>query len=75
MNANQWSNPPHRLACAAVAMLASTLVLSSVLWLFASAGAPSAGASMVVVNHEPASVGAQHAQRSLATASTSVTKL
>jgi hypothetical protein len=40
MNANQRFDLQRRLPCAAAAMLASTLVLSSVLWLFASASAP-----------------------------------
>jgi hypothetical protein len=40
MNANQWSHLRHRLPCAAAAMLASTLVLSSVLWLFTKPSAP-----------------------------------
>jgi hypothetical protein len=75
MNTNQWSNPPHRFACAAVAMLASTLVLSSVLWLFASAGTSSAGASIAVAKQQPAGPGAHHAERRLATASTPMVKL
>jgi hypothetical protein len=39
MNPNQasWTTPRHRAPCAAAAVLASTAVLSSVLWLFAGA--------------------------------------
>jgi hypothetical protein len=43
MHANPWSDLRHRLPCAAAALLASTLVLSSVLWLFANASAPTTG--------------------------------
>jgi hypothetical protein len=44
MNRNSWTTLQHRFGCAAAATLASTLVLSSVLWLFASAAGPSASA-------------------------------
>jgi hypothetical protein len=44
MNRNNWTTPQNRFGCAAAAALASTLVLSSVLWLFAGAAGPSASA-------------------------------
>ena len=51
MNANQYSirqNRPNQLLAGGAAMLASTLVLGSVLWLFAS-DAPTAAANAAVV--------------------------
>ncbi len=45
MNRNNWTTPQNRFCCAAAAALASTLVLSSVLWLFAGAAGPSASAT------------------------------
>ena len=51
MNANQYSNRqnrPNQLFAAGAAALASTLVLSSVLWLFA-ANVPTAAANAAVV--------------------------
>ncbi len=55
MNANQYStrqNRPNQVFAAGAAALVSTLVLSSVLWLFA-AGVPSAtaNADLVVQQH------------------------
>ena len=44
MNRNNWTTPQNRFACAAAAALASTLVLSSVVWLFADAQTPTASA-------------------------------
>jgi len=55
MNANQYSirqNRPNQLLTAGAAMLASTLVLGSVLWLFASdAPVPAADAAVVIQHH------------------------
>jgi hypothetical protein len=48
MNANQYSIRPNQLFAAGAAALASTLVLSSVLWLFAG-NLPAAAASTAVV--------------------------
>ena len=45
MNGNNWTTPQNRFACAAAAALASTLVLSSVVWLFAEAQTPTASAT------------------------------
>jgi len=45
MNRNNWTTPQNRFGCAAAAALASGLVLSSVLWLFAGAAGPSASAT------------------------------
>jgi len=53
MNANQYTisqNRPNQLFAAAAAVLASSLVLSSVLWLFASE-APAAAGTIVVQQH------------------------
>jgi hypothetical protein len=55
MNRNAWSNPQTRVGCAAAAAFASALVLSSVLWLFASASAPVAAVPTSVVQQHPAS--------------------
>jgi hypothetical protein len=38
MSTTPWTSAQQRLSCAAAALLASTLVLSSVLWLFAGTG-------------------------------------
>ena len=58
MNANQYSirqNRPNQLVAAGAAMLASTLVLGSVLWLFASdAPTTAANAAVVVQQHAAA---------------------
>jgi len=55
MNANQYSirqNRPNQLFAAGAAALASTLVLSSVLWLFSGdAPAAAANAGVVVQQH------------------------
>jgi len=45
MNRNSLTTPQHRLGCAAAAALASTLILSSVLWLFAGGAGPTASAT------------------------------
>ena len=54
MNRHAWTSPQTRFGCVAAAALASTLVLSSVIWLFASAGTPTASAapSQVLVSAE-----------------------
>jgi hypothetical protein len=75
MNATQWSNPQHRLSVALAAMLASTLALSSVLWLFASSDAADAVTSAAVVKQQPADPNAERGSSHLATASTSRSKL
>ena len=75
MNATQWSNPQPRLACAAVAMLASSLVLSSVLWLFADVSTSPAGVATALVTHQPASPGAHQASSRMATGSSSTVRL
>jgi hypothetical protein len=49
MNRNHWTTLQHRLGCAAAAALASTLILSGVLWLFAGAAGPSATPPQVLV--------------------------
>jgi len=52
MNANQYSIRPNQLCAAGAAALASTLVLSSVLWLFAgNLPAAAANAAVVVQQH------------------------
>ncbi len=45
MNGNEWISPQTRLGCAGAAVLASALVLSSVLWLFAGLESPTASAT------------------------------
>lgn len=45
MNRNSWTTPQNRLGCAAAAVVASTLVLSSVLWLFGAGATPTASAA------------------------------
>ncbi len=45
MNRNNWTTPQNRFGCAAAAALASTLALSSVVWLFAEAATPTASAT------------------------------
>jgi hypothetical protein len=45
MNRNNWTTPQHRFGCAAAAALASTLILSSVVWLFTSVAGPTASAT------------------------------
>jgi hypothetical protein len=45
MNRNSWTTPQNRFGCAAAAALASTLVLSGVLSLFAGAAGTSASAT------------------------------
>jgi len=74
MNSTKWSQPQHRFSCATAAMLASTLVLSSVLWLFASDSAPAAGASIVMVKQQPASASVRTDSR-LATRAASTVRL
>jgi len=57
MNASQYSirqNRPNQLFAAGAAVLASTLVLSSVLWLFASDAPTSASHAAVVVQQHAA---------------------
>jgi len=52
MNANQYSIRPNQLFAAGAAAVASTLVLSSVLWLFAgNLPAAAANAAVVVQQH------------------------
>jgi hypothetical protein len=52
MNANQYSIRPNQLFAAGAAALASTLMLSSVLWLFAgNLPAAAANAAVVVQQH------------------------
>jgi hypothetical protein len=75
MNATQWSSPQHRLPVALAAMLASTLALSSVLWLFASSDAAGVGTSAAVVKQQPADPSAERGRSHLATASTSRSRL
>jgi hypothetical protein len=75
MNTHPFSFPQRRFPCAAVAVLASTLVLSSVLWLFASAGAPAAAASTALVKHQPASPSARPVSGRPATHSTAMARL
>jgi hypothetical protein len=53
MNADQYPIRQDRLAAAALAALASTLVLSSVLWLFAGVGSAAVRASTAVVHVQP----------------------
>jgi hypothetical protein len=48
MNAKQWSDLQRRLCCGAAAMLASTLVLSSVLRLFAGASPPTTNSPYMI---------------------------
>jgi len=58
MNANQYSirhNRPNQLLAAGAAMLASTLVLGSVLWLFASDASTAAANAAVVIQQHVAS--------------------
>jgi hypothetical protein len=61
MNANQYSirpNRPNQFFAAGAAMLASTLVLSSVLWLFSGdLPAAAANAAVVVQQHAAANRG------------------
>jgi hypothetical protein len=45
MNRNQWIDSRTRFGCAAAAALASSLVLTSVLWLFAAAPSPTPSAT------------------------------
>jgi len=52
MNSYQVSSIQQRFSCAAAAVLASTLVLTSVLWLFDSIGSPAADAPNVAVQHQ-----------------------
>jgi hypothetical protein len=52
MNSYQVSSTQQRFSCAATAVLASTLVLSSVLWLFDCVGSPAADAPSVAVQHQ-----------------------
>ena len=53
MDRNDWTSSQIRLGCSAAAALFSTLVVGSVVWLFA-AGAPSAtSASYQVALHAP----------------------
>ncbi len=59
MNSYQVSNTQSRASCAAVAVLASTLVLSSVLFLFASASPASAPESALAT--QPLPVATAHA--------------
>jgi hypothetical protein len=57
MNRNSWTTPQNRFACVVAAALASSLVLSSVLWLFAGAQTPTASAATVLVTADgPADV-------------------
>ena len=53
MNANQISSRQNCLSASAAAVFASTLVLSSVMSLFAGAAGQPATASAVVVQHQP----------------------
>ena len=62
MNRNSWTTPQNRFTCAAAAALASTLVLSSVLWLFADAGTPSASAPSQVLVSADGPVDAERAR-------------
>ena len=45
MNRNPLGSPQTRVGCAAAAVFASALVLSSVVWLFAANGTPAASAA------------------------------
>ncbi len=45
MNRNSWMTTQNRFGCAAAAALASTAVLTSVLWLFAGADTQTASAT------------------------------
>jgi hypothetical protein len=75
MNTQEFSFPQRRLPCATVAVLASTLVLSSVVWLFAGAGAPSAAEQTASAQPQPASPSAQAVSSRLATGSASIVRL
>ena len=76
MNSNQWTTTsPNRVSCAAAALLASTVVLSSVLWLFADISGTPAGASVIVAHQQPARSDAQHSTSRLASSATTMTKL
>jgi len=75
MNRNQWTSSQNRLSCAGVALLASTLVLSSVVWLFAGAADPIAGAPTAIADTRPASPSAQPVASRLAATSSAVSKL
>ncbi len=52
MNSYQVSSTQQRLSCAAAAGLASSLLLTCVLWLFDSVGSPAADAPSVAVQHQ-----------------------
>lgn len=52
MNSYQVSSTQQRFSCAAAAVLASTLVLTSVLCLFDSVGSPAADAPSVAAQHQ-----------------------
>lgn len=54
MNATQYPIRQSRLAAAALATVASTLVLSSVVWLFSGAGSAAPTGSSVAVHGQPA---------------------
>jgi hypothetical protein len=58
MKSYQVSSTRQRFSCAAAAVLASTLVLTSVLWLFDSVGSPAADAPSVAAQHQQTSPGA-----------------
>jgi hypothetical protein len=75
MNAYQSTSPQQRLSCAAAAVVASTLVLSSVLWLFASASAPTAAVSTAMIKSQPVHSSSRQVASRATTASTSVAGL
>jgi hypothetical protein len=61
-----WITPRHRAPCAAAAVLVSTLVLSSVLWLFAGAASndPSAnGAAAMAAQRQVTVAGVEKSGR------------
>jgi len=54
MNHNNWTSPRIRLGCFAAATLFSTVVIGSVVWLFAAGAPTAASAPYEVAMHAPA---------------------
>ena len=76
MNSNQWTTTSrNRASCAAAALLASTVVLSSVLWLFVDISSTAPGASVIVAHQQPANSGAPRNASRLASSATAMPKL
>ena len=76
MNSNPWTTTPkNRASFAAAALLASTVVLSSVLWLFADLSGTTAGASVIVAHQQPDGDAAAHGTSRLASSATTMSRL